>query len=206
MKILNFVDMHGSVKVLSKIKEMAENADLIICAGDFSVWGRAQEAILRQFNSLKKPFIIIQGNHESDAEVNGFCKEFKNLNYAHKRLLNVGEFLIVGYGGGGFSERDKDFEDFIEEVKDELKDKKIIFVTHAPPYGTTLDELPKGHGGCKSFKEFLDKGIIIKTRRVGKSDMYKLNMDNETAKNFLKFAWFLTKQDLGIENKEVILA
>ena len=55
------------------------------------------------------------------------------------------------------------------------------------------------------FNEFLDKGIIIKTRRVGKSDMYKLNMDNEIAKNFIKFAWFLTKQDLGIKNKEVVL-
>src|SRR3989344_7648037 len=51
------------------------------------------------------------------------------------------------------------------------------------------------------FKEFLEKGIIVKTRRVGKSDMYKLNMDNATVQNFLKFAWFLTKQDLGIENK-----
>ncbi len=157
MRILNFVDMHGSVKALNKIKEMAENADLVICAGDFSMWGRAQEAILRQFNSLKKPFIIITGNHESDAEIKGFCKEFKNLNYAHKRLLNVGGFLIVGYGGGGFSERDKDFEEFMEEIKDELEDKKIIFVTHAPPYGTVLDGLPKGHGGCKSFKEFVDK-------------------------------------------------
>ena len=54
------------------------------------------------------------------------------------------------------------------------------------------------------FDEFLKKGIIIKTRRVGKSDMYKLNIDNPIAKNFLKFAWFLTKQDLGIEEKEKI--
>ena len=52
------------------------------------------------------------------------------------------------------------------------------------------------------FQEFLDKGIIVKTRKVGKSDMYKLNLDNPVAKNFLKFAWFLTKQDLGIEEKE----
>ena len=51
------------------------------------------------------------------------------------------------------------------------------------------------------FSEFLEKGIIIKTRRVGKSDMYKLNLDNLIVKNFLKFAWFLTKHDLGIKNK-----
>ncbi len=50
------------------------------------------------------------------------------------------------------------------------------------------------------FNEFLEKGIIIKTRRVGKSDMYKLNTNNNIAKNFLKFAWFLTKQDLEVES------
>ena len=51
------------------------------------------------------------------------------------------------------------------------------------------------------FDEFLQKGVIIKTRKVGKSDMYKLNIENATAQNFLKFAWFLTKQDLGVENQ-----
>ena len=51
------------------------------------------------------------------------------------------------------------------------------------------------------FQEFLDKGIIIKTRRVGKSDMYKLNMNNIISMTFLKFAWFLTKQDLGLVDK-----
>ena len=28
--------------------------------------------------------------------------------------------------------------------------------------------------------------------------MYKFNIDNIISKNFLKFAWFLTKQDIGI--------
>jgi hypothetical protein len=31
-------------------------------------------------------------------------------------------------------------------------------------------------------------------------------MDNETSKNFLKFAWFLTKQDLGIQPKKTFLS
>lgn len=54
------------------------------------------------------------------------------------------------------------------------------------------------------FYEFLDKGILVKTRRVGKSDMYKLNMENPTAKRFLQFAWFLTKQDLDLEDEDLI--
>ncbi len=61
------------------------------------------------------------------------------------------------------------------------------------------------YNSLKSFFEgFLEKGIIVKTRRVGKSDMYKLNMDSATVQNFLKFAWFLTKQDLGVETQENI--
>jgi Icc-related predicted phosphoesterase len=67
MRVLSFVDMHGSAKAFNKIKEKAENADLIICAGDFTVWGNAQETILRYFNGFKKPFILRPGNHESDA-------------------------------------------------------------------------------------------------------------------------------------------
>lgn len=54
------------------------------------------------------------------------------------------------------------------------------------------------------FDEFLKKGIIIKTRRVGKSDMYQFNLDNEVAKNLLKFAWFLTKQDLGVTEEKPV--
>lgn len=49
------------------------------------------------------------------------------------------------------------------------------------------------------FDEFLEKGIIIRTKRIGKSDMFELNMENAIAQNFLKFAWFLTKQDLRVE-------
>ncbi|MBI4154527.1 metallophosphoesterase [Candidatus Woesearchaeota archaeon] len=157
MRILCFVDMHASAKAFKIIKEKAENADLIICAGDFSVWGNAQEAILRQFNAFKKPFILIPGNHESDAELKSFCKEFKNIHYAHKRLLKIGDFLVIGYGGGGFTEREKEFEDFVEDVKDELENKKIILVTHAPPYGTEVDKINSGHRGCRSFSKFIEK-------------------------------------------------
>ncbi|MAG02384.1 hypothetical protein CMI42_03530 [Candidatus Pacearchaeota archaeon] len=53
------------------------------------------------------------------------------------------------------------------------------------------------------FDEFLEKGIIVKTRRVGKSDMYQYNLENPTARKILQFAWFLMKQDLGVNDEEV---
>ncbi len=51
------------------------------------------------------------------------------------------------------------------------------------------------------FDEFLKKGIVVKTRKVGKSEMFKLNMDNSMVKNLVKFAWLLTKKDLELKER-----
>ena len=40
------------------------------------------------------------------------------------------------------------------------KDKKIVLVTHAPPYKTRLDKLAGGHCGNKSIRQFIDKNRI----------------------------------------------
>lgn len=37
------------------------------------------------------------------------------------------------------------------------KDKKIILVTHAPPYKTRLDKLAGEHCGNKSIRNFIEK-------------------------------------------------
>ncbi len=100
---------------------------------------------------------------------------------------------------------------FLEYFGDTPKLRFLDFLIGSHFFDFNMTDMAKEAGisynSLKSFfDEFLKKGIIVKTRRVGKSEMYKLNMENETAKNFLKFAWFLTKQDLGIETKEVKLS
>ena len=100
---------------------------------------------------------------------------------------------------------------FLEYFGDTPKLRFLDFLIGNHFFDFNMTDMAKEAGisynSLKSFfDEFLQKGIIIKTRRVGKSEMYKLNMDNETSKNFLKFAWFLTKQDLGIQPKKTFLS
>lgn len=52
------------------------------------------------------------------------------------------------------------------------------------------------------FDYFISQGILIKTRKIGKSDYYKLNMDNEFIKNLIKLDWMLTKRNVFSEIKE----
>ncbi len=54
------------------------------------------------------------------------------------------------------------------------------------------------------FNRFIESGIIIKTRKVGKSDYYKLNTGNNFVKNLIRLDWNLVKSDLGLTEKSKI--
>ncbi len=46
------------------------------------------------------------------------------------------------------------------------------------------------------FQNFINSEIIVKTRKVGKSDYYKLNLKNPFVKNLIKLDWSLTKRNV----------
>ena len=56
----------------------------------------------------------------------------------------------------------------------------------------------------KFFGNFIRSGVVIKTRRIGKSDYYKLNLDNLFVKNLIKVDWILAKAD-RLDKKELEL-
>ena len=53
------------------------------------------------------------------------------------------------------------------------------------------------------FPEFIKSEIVCKTRKVGKSDYYQLNMNNDFVKNLVKLDWMLTKKNVLQENKPI---
>lgn len=55
------------------------------------------------------------------------------------------------------------------------------------------------------FNDWIKNDILIQTRKVGKSDYYKLNMENSFIQNLIKLDWNLTKGNI-LSNKEKILA
>ena len=69
-----------------------------------------------------------------------------------------------------------------------------------------MTEIAKNSGiSYSTLQVFWDKlvrnNIVIKTRRVGKSDLYKLNTENPAVQQLIKFDWNLIK---GVE-KEVVV-
>jgi len=46
------------------------------------------------------------------------------------------------------------------------------------------------------FPNLIKSGTIYKTRKIGKSEYYKLNLNNSFVKNLIKLDWILTKKNI----------
>ena len=166
MKILAFTDTHGSLLALKRIeqKTKTQKPDLLVCAGDISIFEHGIVGIMRRLNKLNKKIIMVHGNHEDEATFIKLSKLFRNIIFVHKTIFIYDDVLFLGYGGGGFSLVDKEFEKTakvkFKKIIKKNENKKMILVTHAPPYKTKLDKLVQGHCGNKSIRHFVEKSKI----------------------------------------------
>lgn len=157
MKILAFADVHGSATALNNIEKLAKkhDPDILICSGDLSIFEEHLDILLKKIASIQKPAYIIHGNHETEETMKILCARHKNTIFAHEKIITVQDYTIIGYGGGGFSQTEPDFEKFTKTNHTKITCKKIILITHAPPHKTKLDSLYGDHVGCRTFTKFI---------------------------------------------------
>ncbi len=156
MRILAFCDTHGSNAHLGSLKKKAANADIAICAGDFTVFEQGIRAKIRDIDSLGIKVYLIHGNHESQGTVRALCEQSKRITFIHKKTAQCNGWKIAGWGGGGFSLEDREFESCFMGLEKE-NNSRLIFVTHGPPYNTLLDKLYNEHTGNKSYLRVLKR-------------------------------------------------
>ena len=164
MKILAFVDIHGSLKALNTIvkKTKKENPDLLVCAGDITIFENGLGYLVQRLSKLGKTILFIHGNHETAENFSYVCSLFKNTKFIHKKMFRANNYIFIGYGGGGFSLKDKDFEKAAKKLLKQIKkNEKVILVTHAPPYKTRLDKILREYAGNKSIRKFIENNNIF---------------------------------------------
>lgn len=159
MKLLAFVDLHGDFNLLKKIIKRAEekDIDLLVTAGDFTQFEGNLGFLLKKLNALGKKILLIPGNHESSHSLKEAVKIYPYCLYFHRQAFKVGEYVFLGYGEGGFSLEDSEFRKLARHWYGEYQKQKVIFVTHAPPFGTELDRLGNRYVGNKDFRSFIER-------------------------------------------------
>lgn len=160
MKFLTFTDLHEDKAVLKELVKRASQPDIdfIVCGGDISTFGRGLTLVFKSFDALKKPFYVIPGNHEEGSEIlTRALVGFSNCHNFDRLAIKIGEYVFLGYGGGGFSVQSEEFRKLARQWYGKYKEEKIIFVTHGPPFGTALDLMGQKHVGNKDFRRFIDR-------------------------------------------------
>ena len=164
MKILAASDIHADPKKVQKLAEKAkkENVDLIILAGDLSIFEEGLEGLLKPLTKLNKKIAIIPGNHESEADIFMLKRRYPDIiydlhHYAFK-IKNIGFFGcgLVNIVPNQISEDEmrRKIQSSFNYVKD--TDKKIM-VVHTPPYKTKLDQIGKFNIGSIAVREMIEK-------------------------------------------------
>ncbi|MFH1209385.1 MAG: metallophosphoesterase [archaeon] len=157
MKILAFGDTHGNISYINRIIKLINDKkpDLLICSGDLTNFGGDIKKYVNMFPE-DILMLMVPGNHESSELLDSLNN--KNLINLHKKSFETDDYIFFGYGEGGFSYVDKEFEDTYNKFKKNVNGKKIILITHAPPFDTAIDYLPRlGNRGNKSFRNFIDE-------------------------------------------------
>lgn len=160
MKILAFSDVHGDTGLIARVKERAQDCDVILCCGDIAPsYGKAME-IAEQIGSFDVQVLAIPGNFETPEDMDEVCQKmgWKSL---HGVSAAIQGMKFFGCGGGNISPFNTLYELTEEQLKQLLKrfsgDENFIFVSHCPPKGF-LDEVGSGdHVGSAAIRDFTEE-------------------------------------------------
>jgi len=126
----------------------------LICCGDISNFGKNLNKIFLFLKKVNKPLLIVNGNHETNENINDFSKIYNYIINLHNNIYSTNDYEFYGWSGGGFSIKDEKLEKVIDKIK---FNKKLIFISHTSPYKTKLDALNHDHVGSASIRKFIEK-------------------------------------------------
>ncbi len=96
---------------------------------------------------------------------------------------------------------------FLEYLGDTSELRVLDFLIDNHFFDFPLTEIARGSNVSYNslvsfFPAWAEKEIVVKTRKIGKSDYYKLNLNNSFVKNIIKLDWSLTKKNALPDLKE----
>ncbi len=175
MRIIGLGDIHMSTAAAADIPGI-RTADLVILSGDLTNYGTARNAktVLDEILALNLNVLAQFGNMDR-MEVNDYL-EAVNLNLHGQARLIHREICVIGVGGSNhtpfhtpseFSEKDlfsigeAAFRQGLQyaELAERMHGRKIpvLFVSHVPPFGTTVDRLRNGkHVGSRAIRTLIE--------------------------------------------------
>jgi Icc-related predicted phosphoesterase len=166
--ILAVGDIHGDTGLIKKLARKAKNedVDLVILAGDITFAEQSTKNLIGPFTKVKKPVLLIHGNHESLATIDFLAEMYPNAKNIHGYSVKTDNIGIFGCGGADFGASPMSENEFFHTLKKAhsgIKDvKRKIMVTHMHPFKSKAEfsGFRGSKGILKALKQFQPNILI----------------------------------------------
>jgi len=164
LRILAVSDFHGQPSANENLLKFLEHGyDCLLLIGDITNFGplSAAEDLMNRVKAAGVPTLAVPGNCDPKQILEVLDKYGVNL---HAKCVELNGINFVGFGGSNLTPFNTPFEFQETEIQEELEkltcapDKKMVLVTHAPPFDTAADLTAQGtHVGSKSIRSFIEQ-------------------------------------------------
>jgi Icc-related predicted phosphoesterase len=159
MKLLAFSDLHRDQEQAERLVELANEADVVVGAGDYATMRVGLEATIETLSVIKAPTVLVPGNAESDTELWRACAGWSSADVLHGQGKEIAGTEFFGLGGGVPPTPFPWSFDLSEEeaaAKLERCPAGAVLIVHSPPKGY-LDEVHGRHLGSTSVLEAIER-------------------------------------------------
>ncbi len=160
MKLLLFSDLHRDAQAARRLVNMADDADVVVGAGDFATARHGIEQVLDVLQEIACPTVLVPGNAESCAELTAACAGWSSAHVLHGTGTKIAGVDFFGLGGAvpitPFGDWSYDFSE--DEAANLLADCPAggVLVTHAPPRGAVDQDSSRRHLGSEAVRHCVE--------------------------------------------------
>lgn len=139
MKLLLFSDLHADAAAARRLAALAEQADVLVGAGDFGNIRRQIQVCLDVLRQVTRPAVLVAGNNESTEELAAACAGWPAAQVLHGSGAAIQGVSFYGLGGGvpitPFGSWSYDFSENDARKLLAACPADCVLVTHSPPKG-----------------------------------------------------------------------
>lgn len=157
MKFLCFSDLHRNQDAAMNLVSLAEQADIVIGAGDFANRHQGLADTLDILAAIDKPTILVPGNGETVEELRDATQNWQSATVLHGNGCERSGVAFWGVGGGipvtPFGDWSYDFDE--DQAAAMLYDcpSDGVLVVHSPPLDTVDRDSARRVRGSQSIRD-----------------------------------------------------
>ena len=164
MRILAISDNHGSRQSNERLTGFIKQSefDILVCAGDYTEFGRLAEPFYEVLNEAKQPVLFVYGNHEHDSRRCNIDSHVKTATYIGETVKLIGNVAFFSSSGHDIFCRSREWRlsEAFSDLKgwlSNMKYEKSVFVTHEPPTNWIWPGNEGNNAGSVSISSFIDE-------------------------------------------------